>query len=637
MGVAYVIVCGKSIIFSENKIEKIKEGEVDQMDYLKRLFIGKPLKSTENDEHKLSRFAALALLSSDALSSIAYGTEQIVVVLVTLSAAAIWYSLPIAAFVIILLISLTLSYRQIIHAYPHGGGAYVVSSENLGKNAGLVAGGSLLVDYMLTVAVSVSAGAEAIISAVPALYGHQVAISIVIVLLIMLMNLRGLRESASFLMFPVYSFIAVITLLIGTGLFKIMTGAVPLHATAIPGTVVPGITIALILRAFSSGSSSLTGVEAISNAVPFFKKPRAKNAAGTLTLMAAILGFFFVGITFINYWYGIVPQTEVTVLAQIGKAVFGQNILYYVLQFTTALILAVAANTGFSAFPVLAYNLAKDKFMPHMYMDRGDRLGYSNGILTLAAGSVVLLLIFRGSTERLIPLYSIGVFIPFALSQTGMVLKWRKETKKWLSKSIANIVGAFISYAIIVILFMYRLGDIWPFFIIMPVLIFVFYSIHTHYQNVAEQLRLEETVKQQEFYGNTVIVLVGNATQANVGAVNYARSIGDYVVAMHVSLDENVEKEKEIEAAFKQHFPDIRFSVVHSSYRSITNPILRYVDLVSRNSAKRNYTTTVLIPQFVPNRRWQNILHNQTSLRLRLRLSWRENIVVATYSYHLKK
>lgn len=607
------------------------------MDYLKRLFIGKPLKSTENDEHKLSRFAALALLSSDALSSIAYGTEQIVVVLVTLSAAAIWYSLPIAAFVIILLISLTLSYRQIIHAYPHGGGAYVVSSENLGKNAGLVAGGSLLVDYMLTVAVSVSAGAEAIISAVPALYGHQVAISIVIVLLIMLMNLRGLRESASFLMFPVYSFITVITLLIGTGLFKIMTGAVPLHATAIPGTVVPGITIALVLRAFSSGSSSLTGVEAISNAVPFFKKPRAKNAAGTLTLMAAILGFFFVGITFINYWYGIVPQNEVTVLAQIGKAVFGQNVLYYVLQFATALILAVAANTGFSAFPVLAYNLAKDKFMPHMYMDRGDRLGYSNGILTLAAGSVVLLLIFQGSTERLIPLYSIGVFIPFALSQTGMVLKWRKETKKWLSKSIANIVGAFISYAIIVILFMYRLGDIWPFFIIMPVLIFVFYSIHTHYQNVAEQLRLEETVKQQGFYGNTVIVLVGNATQANVGAVNYARSIGDYVVAMHVSLDENVEKEKEIEAAFKQHFPDIRFSVVHSSYRSITNPILRYVDLVSRNSAKRNYTTTVLIPQFVPNRRWQNILHNQTSLRLRLKLSWRENIVVATYSYHLKK
>lgn len=607
------------------------------MDYLKRLLVGKPLKSAENDEHKLTRFAALALLSSDALSSIAYGTEQIVVVLVALSAAAIWYSLPIAAFVIILLISLTLSYRQIIHAYPHGGGAYVVSSENLGKNAGLISGGSLLIDYMLTVAVSVSAGAEAITSAVPALYGHQVAISVTIVLLLMMLNLRGLRESASFLLFPVYTFILVISLLIVVGLYNIVTGAVPLQATALPGAVVPGVSIALILRAFSSGSSSLTGVEAISNAVPFFKKPRAKNAAATLTMMALILGFFFVGITFINYWYGIVPEKEVTVLSQIGKAVFGHGILYYVLQFATALILAVAANTGFSAFPVLAYNLAKDKFMPHMYQDRGDRLGYSNGIITLALGSIVLLFIFHGSTERLIPLYSIGVFIPFALSQTGMVVKWKKEGKKWLSKSIANITGAFISYAIIAILFVYRLGDIWPFFIIMPIVMFIFYKIHDHYKKVAEQLRLENDAKLHDYDGNTVLVLVGNVTRVNIGALNYARSIGDYVVAMHVSLDEDVEKEKEIEAEFKKHFPDVRFSIVHSSYRSIENPIIRYVDIVSKNAAKQNYTTTVLIPQFVPNRRWQNILHNQTSLRLRLRLSWRENIVISTYSYHLKK
>ncbi|MCZ1875001.1 APC family permease [Enterococcus faecium] len=607
------------------------------MDYLKRLLVGKPLKSAENDEHKLTRFAALALLSSDALSSIAYGTEQIVVVLVALSAAAIWYSLPIAAFVIILLISLTLSYRQIIHAYPHGGGAYVVSSENLGKNAGLISGGSLLIDYMLTVAVSVSAGAEAITSAVPALYGHQVAISVTIVLLLMMLNLRGLRESASFLLFPVYTFILVISLLIVVGLYNIVTGAVPLQATALPGAAVPGVSIALILRAFSSGSSSLTGVEAISNAVPFFKKPRAKNAAATLTMMALILGFFFVGITFINYWYGIVPEKEVTVLSQIGKAVFGHGILYYVLQFATALILAVAANTGFSAFPVLAYNLAKDKFTPHMYQDRGDRLGYSNGIITLALGSIVLLFIFHGSTERLIPLYSIGVFIPFALSQTGMVVKWKKEGKRWLSKSIANITGAFISYAIIAILFVYRLGDIWPFFIIMPIVMFIFYKIHDHYKKVAEQLRLENDAKLHDYDGNTVLVLVGNVTRVNIGALNYARSIGDYVVAMHVSLDEDVEKEKEIEAEFKKHFPDVRFSIVHSSYRSIENPIIRYVDIVSKNAAKQNYTTTVLIPQFVPNRRWQNILHNQTSLRLRLRLSWRENIVVSTYSYHLKK
>lgn len=607
------------------------------MEYLKRLLVGKPLKSAENDEQKLTRFAALALLSSDALSSIAYGTEQIVLVLVTLSTAAIWYSLPIAAFVIILLISLTLSYRQIIHAYPHGGGAYVVSSENLGEKAGLIAGGSLLIDYMLTVAVSVSAGAEAITSAIPALYGHQVIISIVIVLFIMMLNLRGLRESATFLMVPVYTFIAIISLLIVVGLFKILTGAVPLNATAVPGAVVPGISLALLLRAFSSGSSSLTGVEAISNAVPFFKKPRAKNAAGTLTLMALILGFFFVGITFINYWYGIVPETEVTVLAQIGEAVFGKGVLFYVLQFATALILAVAANTGFSAFPVLSYNLAKDKFMPHMYQERGDRLGYSNGIMTLAAGSILLLIIFQGSTERLIPLYSIGVFIPFALSQTGMVIKWRKDGKGWLTKSLANIVGAAISYAIIGILLAFRLPDIWPFFIIMPILLFVFYKIRAHYKDVAEQLRLEEDVKLHTYEGNTVIVLVGNVTRVNVGALNYARSIGDYVVAMHVSTGENVEKEKEIEAEFKKHFPDVRFSVVHSAYRSIENPVIRYVDLVSKQARKKNYTTTVIIPQFVPKHRWQNALHNQTSLRLRFRLSWREHIIVGTYSYHLKK
>lgn len=490
---------------------------------------------------------------------------------------------------------------------------------------------------MLTVAVSVSAGAEAITSAIPALYGHQVALSVVIVLLIMMMNLRGLRESATFLMVPVYTFIALITLLIIVGLFNIVTGMAPLQATAVPGAVVPGISIALLLRAFSSGSSSLTGVEAISNAVPFFKKPRAKNAAATLTLMAIILGFFFAGITFINYWYGIVPEQEVTVLSQIGQAVFGHGVLFYMLQFTTALILAVAANTGFSAFPVLAYNLAKDKFMPHMYQDRGDRLGYSNGIITLAAGSILLLFIFQGSTERLIPLYSIGVFIPFALSQTGMVIKWRKDGKGWLVKSLANIVGAAISYSIIGILFVFRLADIWPFFIIMTILLFIFYKIHDHYKKVAEQLRLEEEAQLHTYDGNTVIVLVGNVTRVNVGALNYARSIGDHVVAMHVSLDEDVQKEKEIEAEFKKNFPDVRFSVIHSSYRSIENPIIRYVDFVSKQARKHNYTTTVIIPQFVPKHRWQNVLHNQTSLRLRFRLSWREHIVVGTYSYHLKK
>ncbi|ASN62628.1 APC family permease [Latilactobacillus curvatus] len=608
------------------------------MQQLKRIFIGKPLKSSDEGNQKLGRFKALAMLSSDALSSVAYGTEEIVIVLTTLSAAAIWYSIPIAAFVLVLLLSLTLSYRQVIHAYPGGGGAYVVSSENLGKNAGLVAGGSLLVDYMLTVAVSISAGAEAITSAIPALYGHQVGISFFIVLILMGMNLRGMRESASFLMVPVYLFVLMMTLMIIVGCYKIFTGAIPFHATSTVGAVVPGVSMALIFRAFSSGSSSLTGVEAISNAVPFFKKPRATNAAETLAIMAAILGFFFAGITFLNYWYGIVPAEKVTVLSQVAQHTFGKGFLFYIVQFATAFILAVAANTGFSAFPVLAYNLAKDKYMPHMYMDRGDRLGYSNGIITLAIGSMALIFIFNGDTSRLIPLYAVGVFIPFTLSQSGMLRKWWVERpKNWFGKSIANFVGALISFAILVILFVYRLPDIWPFFIIMPVMIWIFYKIHDHYKKVALQLRVSaKEAILHDYDGSTVIVLVSNVTQVTRGALDYAQSIGDYVIAMHVSTDENPAKEREIQAEFKEDFPNVRFVDVHSSYRSIQKPIVRFVDIVSKNAQKRNFTTTVLVPQFVPRKPWQNILHNQSSLRLRTAFANRENIIISTYSYHLK-
>ncbi|APT18076.1 MULTISPECIES: APC family permease [Amylolactobacillus] len=610
------------------------------MGQFKQLLLGKPLKSDEEGGQKLTRFKALAMLSSDALSSVAYGTEEIALVLVTLSAAAMWYSIPIAAFVLVLLLSLTLSYRQVIHAYPGGGGAYKVSSDNLGKGAGLVAGGSLLIDYMLTVAVSVSAGSNAIVAAIPALYGHQVVISLVIITILTILNLRGMSESANFLMIPVYFFIVMILIMIGTGLFKILTGQIPFTAAAPIGAVVPGVTAALIFKAFSSGSSSLTGVEAISNAVPFFKKPRAKNAAATLTIMAAILGVFFAGISFLNYWYGIVPMEKVTVLSQIADKTFGgQNIFYYLVQFATAFILTVAANTGFSAFPVLAFNLAKDKFMPHNYMDRGDRLGYSNGILTLAIGSGILIVMFGGDVSRLIPLYAAGVFIPFTLSQTGMILKWWHERpKNWVWSATANLVGALISFAILVILFTYRLAEIWPFFVIMPALVYLFHKINQHYKNVAEQLRLmDNEATYHQFDGSTVIVLVSSVTQVTKNALSYAESIGDYVIAMHVSMDENPDKEKEIQSEFTKDYPNIRFVDIHSSYRSIVKPVSRFVDVISRNAAQRNYSTTVLIPQFVPNKNWHFALHNQTALRLKQTFMRRENIIVATYSYNLKK
>ncbi|KRK39284.1 APC family permease [Levilactobacillus parabrevis] len=608
--------------------------------YLKRVLIGKPLKTMDEGGQALTKFKALALLSSDALSSVAYGTEQITTVLITLSAAALMYQLWVAALVLILLFAITLSYQQIIHAYPSGGGAYVVASTNWGQSAGLVAGGSLLVDYMLTVAVSTTSGTEAITSAIPALSPYSVLISVLIVIGIMLLNLRGMRESAAFLTGPVYFFILMIFIMIGVGFYNIVTGNITYHASAQLGGSVSGMTLLLFLRAFSSGSSSLTGVEALSNAVPNFKKPKSHNAAATLAIMATILAIFFAGITFLSYYMGVRPQAGQTVLSQIASGVFGHGVIYYVLQLSTALILAVAANTGFSAFPILAYNLAKDKFLPHAYLDRGDRLGYSNGIISLAVGAIVLIFIFHGQTTLLIPLYAIGVFVPFVLSQSGMIIHWfRTREGFWQGKAFINLIGALISLALVLILLFIRFANVWPYLIIMPLLLLLFNRIHQHYKRVARQLRVAAKTKadMHEYDGATVIVLVSNITRVTAGAINYARSIGDYVIAMHVSFDENPEKEHKTAQEFKEEFPDIRFVDIHSSYRSIATPTLRFCDVIAKRAVERNFTTTVLVPQFVPRHPWQNILHNQTALRLRTTLNSRENIIVSTYNYHLKE
>ncbi|HIW88785.1 MAG TPA: APC family permease [Candidatus Ligilactobacillus excrementipullorum] len=607
--------------------------------YLKRLLIGRPLKTADEGGQSLTKFKALALLSSDALSSVAYGTEQITATLIILSAAATWYSVPAAAIVLVLLFAITMSYRQIIHAYPSGGGAYVVATKNWGANAGLLAGGSLLVDYMLTVAVSVTSGTEAITSAIPLLRPYAILISVIIVVFIMTLNLRGMRESASFLTVPVYLFVVMIAVMIIWGLFNILSGNLDYQATASIGAPVKGMTLVLFLRAFSAGSSSLTGVEAISNAVPNFKRPKRKNAANTLLIMAVILAFFFASITFLSYYLGILPNSHETVLSQIAEAVFGHGVVYYLLQLSTAMILAVAANTGFSAFPILAYNLAKDKYMPHMFMDKGDRLGYSNGIVALAVGAIVLIFIFHGQTNLLIPLYAVGVFVPFTLSQSGMIIHWfRERGKHWLLNSSFNLLGAVISLALVVFLFWLHFPNVWPYLIIMPVLLFIFYRVHRHYVEVAEQLRVNAEVQQlHDYSGATVIVLVSSVTHVTTGAINYARSISNNVIAMHVSFDTNPKKEHETAKEFKESFPEVRFVDLHSSYRSVVAPVLRFCDVIAKNSAERNDSVTVIVPQFVPRKPWQNILHNQTAFRLRNSLNTRENIIVSTYNYHLKK
>lgn len=603
---------------------------------VKRLLIGRPLKSTALGEQKLNVFKALAILSSDALSSVAYGTEQILLVLATIGAIAYWYSVPIAIGVLFLLAALIVSYRQIIFSYPNGGGAYLVSKENLGLTAGLLAGGSLLVDYILTVAVSVSAGTDAITSALPSLHPYNVFIACILVILITILNLRGLTESATILAYPVYLFVLALFILIGTGVFKVLTGHVHAGTHISIGTPVQGITLFLLLRAFASGCSALTGVEAISNAIPNFKDPAPNNAAKTLILMGSLLALLFSGITFMAYYYGISPKADETVVSQIAKETFGRGYLYFFVQGTTALILVLAANTGYSAFPLLAYNLAKDKYMPRMFTIRGDRLGYSNGIVSLGVASIILIIAFGGQTEQLIPLYAVGVFIPFTLSQTGMILKWiREKPTRWIAKLTANLIGAIITFIVLVIFFITKFGQVWSVLIFLPLIVILFQRIYTHYNAVGEQLRIDPDHPAVKIEGNVIIVPVAGITKVVENSINYAKSLTDQVIAVYVSFDRD--DEKKFEEKWQNWRPDIRLVTIHSHYRSVLQPLRKFIDIVEHKASESNYRVTVLIPQFMTKKSWHYILHNQSSLLIRTYLLYKKKVIVATLPYQFKK
>jgi amino acid transporter len=611
---------------------------VDQLlSSIKRLLIGRPLKSTALGDQKLNILKALAILSSDALSSVAYGTEQILIVLATISVLAFWYSVPIAIGVLFLLAALIVSYRQIIYSYPQGGGAYLVSKENLGETAGLIAGGSLLVDYILTVAVSISAGTDAITSAFPALHPHTVLIACVLVVLITILNLRGLTESATILAYPVYLFVIGLFVLIGVGVYKIATGTVtPTVHHATFGAPVQGITLFLLLRAFASGCSALTGVEAISNAIPNFKDPAPKNAAKTLILMGSLLALLFSGVTFLAFYYGIAPRHDETVVSQIAKGTFGRNYLYFFIQGTTALILVLAANTGYSAFPLLAFNLAKDKYMPRMFTIRGDRLGYSNGIVFLGIGSILLIIFSHGKTEHLIPLYAVGVFIPFTFSQTGMILKWvREKSPRWMAKLSANLVGALITLTVLIIFFVTKFTQVWFVFIFLPLIVIFFRRIHTHYEAVGEQLRIHPEDPDIPIQGNVIIVPVAGITKVVENSINYAKSLTDQIFAVYVSFDR--EDEKRFEEKWKEWQPDVRLVTLQSHYRSILQPLSKFIDTIEHKASENNYRVTVLIPQFITKKSWHNILHNQSSLLIRTYLIFKKKVIVATLPYHFKK
>ncbi len=604
---------------------------------IKRILIGQPLKSTALGEQRLNKTKALAILSSDALSSVAYGPEQILLVLMTIGAAAYWYSIPIAAGILVLLLALVLSYRQVIYAYPHGGGAYVVSKENLGVNSGLLAGGALLVDYILTVAVSISAGTDAITSAFPSLHSYNVLIACLLVVVITVLNLRGITESASILAYPVYLFVLVIFITIGAGLYKIAIGEVPANLHAPIGTPAAGLTLFLLLRAFASGSSALTGVEAISNAIPNFKDPAPKNASKTLAAMGILLALLFTGIVWLAYYYGISPKAEETVVSQIASATFGRGFLYFVIQGITAMILVLAANTGYSAFPLLAVNLAKDKYIARMFTVRGDRLGYSNGIVFLAVASILLIIVFKGQTEHLIPLYAVGVFIPFTLAQTGMLVKWfREKPAGWGLKLTINAVGAVISFTVMMIFFITKFPQVWPALIFLPAIVYIFHQINRHYESVGDQLRITTCEPPLAIEGNVMVIPVAGITHVVENTLNYAKSLSpDQIIAVYVAFDK--EAEKQFEEKWNHWHPEIRLVTLYSQYRSIIQPLTKFIDTVEHKAKEMNFRVTVLIPQFIPKKRWHNALHNQSSLLIRAFLLYRRDLIVTTVPYHFKK
>lgn len=592
------------------------------------------MKSGAIEEEKLGKLKALAVLSSDALSSVAYGTEQILLVLMAAGFAAVWYSVPISIAVLGLLTILILSYRQTIFSYPTGGGAYIVAKDNLGVPTGLIAGGSLLVDYILTVAVSSSAGTDAITSAFPQLHDHRVGIALIMILFLTIMNLRGVTESASFLAVPVYLFVLSIFALIISGLIKFITGGIHAEVPEI-GAAVSNISLFLLLKAFSSGCSALTGVEAVSNAIPNFRKPAAHNAATTLLMMGVILGSMFLGISLLAYWYGIAPDPKATVVSQIAETTFGRGILYFIIQGVTALILFLAANTAYSAFPLLAFMFAKDKFLPNMFKARGDRLVFSNGIIFLSIMSAVLVIAFHGDTENLIPLYAVGVFIPFTLSQLGMMVRWfRDRPPHWGVRLAVNTVGMLTTLTITLIFIFTKFAQVWVVFVFLPIVIGMFYQINKHYRNTADQLRIDLKNDKPVIKGSTMVIPVAGITRAVMNSISYAKSLTDNVVAVYVGFEE--EEIQKMEDKWRDWNPGVRLIVLRSRYRTVIKPLIKFINTVEWKTAETDHIT-VLIPQFITKYWWQNLLHNQTSLLIRAYLFKQKDVVIATVPFHLNR
>lgn len=594
---------------------------------LKRKLLGTPLRTEEAHQERLSKFAALAVFSSDALSSVAYATEEILLVLVLAGSAGLPWSLPLSAAIATLLLIVTTSYRQTIHAYPSGGGAYIVAKENLGVYPGLIAAAALLIDYVLTVSVSVAAGVAAITSAVPVLYQYRVNLGILCIGLITLANLRGIRESGRIFAIPTYLFIASFAIMILVGLAKQLFADATVPAPEAFAVPAQELSLFLLLRAFASGCTALTGVEAISDGIPAFKFPEAKNAAVTLTWMAAILLTLFLGITVLAHLYSVVPRHGETLVSQLARNIFGSGVLYYVIQAATAMILILAANTSFADFPRLAYFLARDRFMPHQLASRGDKLVFSNGIIILGVVASALIWLFGGETHALIPLYAVGVFLSFTLSQAGMVRRWLSlRTPGWLRAVAINGLGAVATAVVLVVIAAAKFTHgAWIVIVLIPMMMIVFRKIHEHYRLMAEQLTLQgfEPQKPQQ---QIVLVPVSGIHRGVVTALQYARSLSPHVEAIYIDLD--VEATEALRVMWGLWAGGTDLVILDSPYRSVVGPLIEYIDGVERQHPDAQIT--VVLPQVVPARWWHNLLHNQTAWLIKGALLFRKRVIVIT-------
>lgn len=627
---------------------------IDVLRRLLRVLIGKPLETKEIPHQSISKVVGLAVFASDALSSTAYATEEILVILVLAGTGALALSFPIALAIAILLIIVTLSYEQTIHAYPGGGGAYIVARDNLGELPAQIAGAALLTDYVLTVAVSISNGVAQMASAFPLLLPYRVALSVLMIALMMLVNLRGVKESGRAFAIPTYFFLVMAFSTVGIGLFRAVTGSLGTvtDVEALRVETLHNLSLFLILRAFSSGCTALTGIEAISNGITAFKEPRSRNAGATLLWMSAILTTLFVSITFLANRAHAVPSESETVISQLSRTVYGGEGLPYLLMVgATTVILIMAANTSFADFPRLGALAAADGFLPRQLTARGSRLVFSRGIVTLAFFASLLVVIFRAETSALIPLYAIGVFLSFTLSQAGMAIRLgragrlkpgqeirTKDTTlgydpRWRGKQILSGFGAVVTGLVMIVFAVTKFAQgAWMVVALIPALVFVFFRIHQHYREVANQLSLDRPTRPRSVQRHRVIIPIANVHQGVLEALQYARSLSSDVTAVHVAIDP--EEGKAVREKWERWGDGTRLVVIDSPFRDTIGPLIDYIERIEEQLGPHDILTIVM-PYFVPARWWHTFLHNQTALAIRLAFLFRKSTVVADVPYRL--